>query len=157
MKTAFFATLLLFAANQASAKPLAFVKQYGGFCHMQCPSTTLTIHENGQVIVERQTFYPEATTTKTQIASLGKKILAVVKADITKVTAVNLVDGNPDGPMCADIPVKSYQVIKDGKEVEIGAERDCHSFFLESYEATGLVETLKSLNSLYNYSQTPLD
>ncbi len=157
MKSVLAFIALVILASTASAKPLASMIQAGGFCAEQCPTTTLTIHDNGQVIVERKSFFPKPATSKFVLATLNKKIIAVVHSEIAKATAVKLVDTNPEAPICMDIPAKTYQVVKNGQTIEIGADRDCHSFVLESYEATGLVETLKSLANLNNFAQYPID
>ncbi len=140
-------------ASPASAKALAFVKQSGGFCHQQCPSTTITIHDSGLVVAETETFVPTSKVTKVTLSQLSQRVVKAIKKDIALVTAVSLVDSKPEGPFCADIPLKSYNVIKGSQTIEIGAERDCHDFLLETYEGSGIVTALKGLMFLYNYSQ----
>jgi hypothetical protein len=143
---------VFFLANLANAKPLAFVKQSGGFCHSQCPTTTITIHDNGLVVAEVETFVPASKLVKVTISQLSQRVIKAIKKDIELATAVALVDSKPEAPFCADIPLRSFNVIKGTQTIEIGAERDCHDFLLESYEATGIVTTLKGLVFLNNYS-----
>lgn len=151
----FCSSSFLLVGAMASAKPLAFVKQSGGFCHPQCPNTTITIHDSGLVVAETESFVPASKLTKTNIAQLGQHVIRAIKKDIELATAVALVDSNPEAPFCADIPSKSYNVVKGAQTIEIGAERDCHDFLLESYEATGIVTALKGLVFLNNYAQQP--
>jgi hypothetical protein len=145
--------LALALAGSAFAKPLAFVKQSGGFCRTQCQSTVITIHDTGDVVAETETMQPSSKVTKATIAQLSAAVIRAIKRDIELATAVPLVDSKPSAPLCADLPSKSYNILKANQTIEIGAEKDCHDYLLESYEATGIVSTLKGLVILNNYSK----
>ena len=151
-----FLTLAVFgtlSATSLSAKPLAVATQSGGFCHLQCPTTSITIHENGAVVAQTEVFVPEHKVSKATIAQVSSKVIAAIKKDIEAAAAVPLVDPDPEGPFCADIPEQSFSIVKHGKMIEIGKQRDCHDFVLESYEASGIITALKGFVFLNNYSQ----
>lgn len=148
-----FLFLFCILASSAIAKPLAFVKQSGGFCRTQCQTTIITIHDTGDVVAETETFQPSSKVTKATIAQLSARVIRAIKRDIELATAVPLVDSKPSAPLCADIPAKSYNILKGNQTLEIGAEKECHDYLLETYEATGIVSTLKGLVILNNYSK----
>lgn len=152
MKAILFASAALLA-SAAQAKPLAIVKQFGGFCHISCPSTTITVDEKGSVNVEVQTFTPAKIERYTLAKLNAEKVIAAIQRDIEKVAPAKLVDTDPEGPICMDIPQVRYSVIKNDEEIVIGEDRECKEFRLETYEATGTASVLKSLMGMHNFAQ----
>ncbi len=135
------------------AQPLALAKTSGGFCANQCPVTTVIIQDNGAVIARTEITVPTPSVTQVQIATLGKTVISKVKKDIAAINQESLVDSQADAPSCADVPDKSFVVIKGADSIEIGREVNCHSYFLESYTGSELINVLKSFQEIYNYSR----
>lgn len=151
MKAIILASLLLTTA--ASAKPVAILEQSGGFCAERCPSSTISIEESGLVSVVRTSYFPAVKTERYTLAKLNSKIVEAIKRNWANVAPAQLVDLNPEGPICADIPMVRYSVVKDGQPIVIGEDRDCKEYRLETFEGIGIATVLKSVLELDNFAR----
>src|SRR6478735_7588426 len=129
MKRLLFLTSLILP-SALSAKPIAMLQQSGGFCPGQCPSTSLSIEDNGQVIVQIQKYVPTPSTERKVLLSLSKDALDVVQKDVRSIqpAILEMIDLDEDKPMCADIPMTTYTIVQSKQKIDIGYDRDCHKF-----------------------------
>jgi len=139
-------------ASVASAKPMAFLKQSGGFCPGVCPSASLTVEENGTVYVEIQKYVPTPSVERKVLLRLGKDIVMAMKRDIESISAVELIDLDEGQPICADIPELLYTVVKGNQKIDIGMDRDCHEYRLADFKGTQIADMLRSFLNLHYYS-----
>lgn len=152
MKTILLLSSLLFA-SVASAKPMAFLKQSGGFCPGTCPSASLTVEENGVVMVEIQKYVPTPSVERKVLLRLGKDIVSAMQRDIQSITAADLIDLDEGQPICADIPQLLYTVVKGDQKIDIGMDRDCHQYRLADFKGTQIADMLRSFLNLHYYAQ----
>lgn len=149
-------SLLLLSAllmtSVASAKPIAFLKQSGGFCPGTCPSASITIEQNGTVFVEIQKYVPTPSFERKVLLRLGKDLTAALNRDIRSISATELVDIDEGQPFCADIPERLYTVVQGEQKVDIGLDRDCHKFRMANFHGSQIVDMLKNFHQLHAYS-----
>jgi hypothetical protein len=142
----------LFMAGIASARPIAFLKQSGGFCPGTYPSASITVEDTGLVIVEIQKYVPTPSIERRVILQMGRELVNAMKRDINSIQVEKLVDMDEGMPFCADIPEHLYTVVRGVQKIDIGLDRDCHKFRMANFHGTQLVDMLKSFLDMHYYS-----
>ncbi len=152
MKTLLLLSSLLLT-TAASARPLAFLKQSGGFCPGTCPSSSLTIEDNGTVYVEIQKYVPTPSVERKVLLRLGKDLTNALQKDIQSIAIAELIDTNEGAPICADAPEFLFTVVKGNQKIDIARDLDCHKYILANFQGTQIVDMLRSFLTLHYYSQ----
>jgi hypothetical protein len=136
----------------ATAKPIAFLKQSGGFCPGTCPSASITVEQNGTVFVEIQKYVPTPSVERRVLLHLGKDLTQAMKKDIQSINVAELVDTDEGQPFCADIPELLFTVVQGQQKVDIGYDRDCHKFRMANFHGSQIVDMLKNFLEMHYYS-----
>jgi hypothetical protein len=139
-------------ASVASARPVAFLKQSGGFCPGTCPSASITIEQNGTVIVEIQKYVPTPSVERRVLLRMGKELTAAMLKDIHSISSAELVDTDEGQPYCADVPQLLFTVVQGNQKLDIGYDRDCHKFRMANFHGSQIVDMLKNYLQLHYYS-----
>ncbi len=154
-----FSSVQVFGGNDGpSAAPremprqtvLARVASYDGMA--QNGQLVIEILNNGQVKLVRGQLGGEVRISL--LATLSQSVLRSLKDSLKNVSDVTLVDNNPNGPMCEDAPVTSYQALKNGKLVKLKILEGCHTLSIldPSYADHKVIQTLEALELLARYN-----
>lgn len=142
----------LFMTSIATARPIAFLKQSGGFCPGTCPSASITVEQNGTVFVEIQKYVPTPSLERKVLLHLGKDLTQAMKKDIQSINVAELVDTDEGQPFCADIPELLFTVVQGQQKIDIGYDRDCHKFRMANFHGSQIVDMLKNFLEMHYYS-----
>lgn len=147
----FLALVCLLSASAASARPLAYLEQSGGFCMGMCPRVTLSLQDSGEVVVETET---ENNSTPSMSYKVLLRLDAFgpemtdIRQDISLISAAPLVDLNQGQPICADAPEIRYFVFNGPYRIQVGLNRDCHRYRMAGND--GIADMLHSFLSIYH-------
>jgi hypothetical protein len=88
-------------------------------------------------------------TQKDQLVTmLSAATLAGLEQRISKVQAGELYDPKAGGPVCADAPTSSYEVVRGSEKIEIARTEGCHSLYLKDGSGEQLQRVLDGLYQL---------
>ncbi|MBF0366867.1 MAG: hypothetical protein HQK50_14935 [Oligoflexia bacterium] len=126
------------------------VKNYGGFV-----TPEFVGHENGVrvlrngIVIAFNKKNDLSTENSIIVASLAPTVMRKL-LDLVKYTeAGELLDENPDAPMCADIPTTDYALRQtDGTIITFASDRNCKKYFIADYRSRGLRDLLAGFQSL---------
>ncbi len=143
---------LFFMASVATARPVAFLKQSGGFCPGTCPTASITVENNGTVFVEIQKYVPTPSLERKVLLRLGKDMTLALQKDIASIRVDDLVDTDEGQPFCADVPEQLFTVVQGEQKIDIGYDRDCHKFRMANFHGSQIVDLLKSFLQMHYYT-----
>jgi hypothetical protein len=142
--------MVLALKNADSLAPAILVKleQNSGFAP-QASALTLYIDVTGRVVANVR---KSGKTTSTILAQLSNPSLQNIKDLVAGVSTLKteLVDQDPNAPMCMDAPVISVSVVVNGQDKVIRRLENCHTSSLEDYRAYRLSELISGLQTLGN-------
>ncbi|WP_141735455.1 hypothetical protein [Oligoflexus tunisiensis] len=141
-----------FMASVAAARPIAYLKQSGGFCPGTCPSASITVEDNGTVFVEIQKYVPTPSVERRVLLRMGRELVSAMRRDINSIQIAKLVDMDEGQPFCADIPELLYTVVQGNQKIDIGIDRDCHKFRMANFHGTQIVSMLQSFLDMHYYA-----
>jgi hypothetical protein len=145
-------------------KVIATLVTTGGYCRGRCPETKINILRNGSVKATVTTFFspvlnsdgtsgPSKEVKRYHLMTLGNKILKTLKKEIRKIKGnQELVDENPNAPMCMDLPTTTFSVVKGNlwnpRVIKIAQKKNCKNYVREGNEGYKTVKVLKNAKDL---------
>lgn len=160
MKKILITLLLSLSALTASAQNppatptiIAQFERAGGMLPPTMPYRSAIQISNKGVVNSVDTYY-NGKVVSTKLSTLSKPVLAKLKSQIAQVKAGELIDPNPDEPLCTDAPSMTYSVFTaSNQKIDISGHYGCKEFTKTNpssgdYSVVNVLDGLKSLASL---------